>query len=204
MKTLLQISAVLLLAGLSCFVALRAAPDSAEAAVTLLYFRGQHNGDSVLLEWATATELDTAYFYLERSDTQAGPYQMLEGIGLVPSQAPPDGLSGADYQRLDEENIQPGKAYWYILVEVESAQGAENRTLPIKVALADVPSTTTPTRTPTLVPTVTATPTQGTSGSATSTATPTVTALALNATATPLNARTASVRKPPTTKSTLS
>jgi hypothetical protein len=191
MKNCLRTGALLLIAAFACLAALRTVPDAAQAAVTLLYFQGQHNGDSVLLEWATATELNTAYFYLERADAQDGPYQMLDGIGLVPSEAPPDGLSGAEYQRLDDDNVSAGQAYWYTLVEVESVQGTENRTQPIRVALGDAQPTNTPTRTPTLAPTATAT--VAISGSPTATATATSTAQA-GPTATPILARTVSTQ----------
>lgn len=194
MKRFQRLSAVLLLAGLTCFAVLRLVPAPAKAAVTLLYFQGQHNGDDVLLEWATATELNTAYFYLERADAQDGPYQMLDQIGLIPSEAPPDGLSGAEYQRIDDDNVSTGQVYWYILVEVESTQGAENRTQPIRIALGDTQPTSTATRTPTATPT--ATPRTTTSGSPTAlaTATPTGTARARVSTATPFIARTVSIR----------
>jgi hypothetical protein len=175
-------------------IALRSGPGDAQAAVTLLYFRGQHNGGDVLLEWATATELNTAYFYLERADQQDGPYQILDDIGLVPSEAPPDGLSGATYQRTDEDGISDGQEYWYVLVEVESGQGTENRTQPIRIAFADAQPTSTVTQAPTATPT--ATPTQQSFGlaSATPTATPTATVASSGQSATPTTGRTVPMR----------
>jgi len=167
--------------------------NEAKAAVSLLYFQGQHNGNSVLLEWATATELDTAYFFLERSAAEGGPYHMLESIGLVPSDAPPDGLSGAVYERQDDDGIVPTIPYWYVLVEVESSQGLESRTDPIRVAVGETSNT--PTATATAVPT--ATPTQSIAGSSTaalSTATPTTEAVPVGSTATPTVSRTAAIR----------
>jgi hypothetical protein len=194
---------LLVIAAFACLAALHTAPAPARAAVTLLYFQGQHNGDSVRLEWATATELNTAYFYLERSEAQEGPFQMLDGIGLVPSEAPPDGLSGAEYQRSDEDGVTAGQVYWYVLVEVESIQGAENRTQPIRVALGDAQPTNTPTRTPTTVPTATPTSTPTGSPSAAATITPTATAQSAEPTATPIVARSSSVRSTPTARPTL-
>jgi hypothetical protein len=117
---------------------------------------------------------------------------MLNEIGLVPSEAPPDGLSGADYQRVDNDNVLAGNAYWYVLVEVESVEGAENRTQPIRVAVADEQPTNTPTRTPT--PTSTATLATPGSPSATPTATPTGTPVLAGSTATPAIVRTLSNR----------
>ena len=121
--------------------------DYAHAAVSLLFFRGQHDGDSVLLQWATATELDTAYFYLERSMEESGAYQTLDQIGIVPSEAPPDGLSGAEYERRDDDALVTDRTYWYVLVEVEIGLGSENRTEPIRVAVSDGQPTSTGTPT---------------------------------------------------------
>ena len=84
--------------------------------VTLLYFRGNGLDSAIRLEWATGTELDTAGFRLERSTSSAGPYTFLDDIGFVPSEAPPDGLSGADYDALDESGTINGTTYWYRLV----------------------------------------------------------------------------------------
>lgn len=193
MKKYLRLGAVLLMGGLTCLAALKGGLAPAQAAVTLLYFQGQHNGDSVLLEWATGTELNTAYFYVERAIAVDGPYQMVDGIGLVPSAAPPDGLSGAEYQRLDD-GVLADQDYWYILVEVESVDGAEIRTQPIKVAQADTQPTNTPTRTATPSPTATVTRPISGSPTAVPTATPTATASSSRANGTPIAARTASIR----------
>ena len=181
-------AALALLLVVVCIFALKVGNQEARAAVTLLYFKGQHNGDSVMLEWATATELNTAYFFLERATAKSGPYQTLDQIGLVPSDAPPDGLSGAVYQRVDQDQVLSGQTYWYVLVEVESSQGAESRTEPISVAFSNVQSspTATATRTSTPLPTSTAvaigsTPTstaQAISGPTATGSAPTATAVA--------------------------
>ncbi len=101
-------------------------------AVTLLYFRGTGQNDAVKLEWATATELSTAGFQIERATQKAGPFQLLDEIGFVPSEAPPDGLTGAEYLEVDRDGIVNGKTYWYVLIEIE-IDGTENRTEPISV-----------------------------------------------------------------------
>lgn len=163
-----QAAILALMAILTCTAALFIGRDNeAHAAVSLLYFRGRHNGDSVLLQWATATELNTAYFYIERADQQNGPFQMLDQIGLVPSEAPPDGLSGAEYQRVDDDDVSAGQAFWYVLVEVESGQGSENRTQPVRVAFEETQATATASRTAT--PTPSSTPTTVAAGSTSST-----------------------------------
>lgn len=154
-KALIRFAAMAILATLVSYAALSAGVNSSQAAVSLLYFRGHHNGDNVLLEWATATEFDTAYFFLERAETENGPYMMLDEIGLVPSEAPPDGLSGAEYSRQDRDGVVTGQTYWYVLVEVENSQGAKSRTQPVRVALGDSQPTGTATRTATPRPTAT-------------------------------------------------
>ncbi|MGD2079314.1 MAG: hypothetical protein PVH18_13095 [Chloroflexota bacterium] len=191
--------ALTLIAVLTCFAAIRGRTRDAQAAVTLLYFQGEHNGDSVLLEWATATELSTAYFFLERATTENGPFEMLAEIGIVPSEAPPDGLSGAVYQRVDQDNVTTDQTYWYVLVEVESGAGAENRTEPIRVASGDAQPTATLTPTSTSTPTATPTATGTTSGSpsAANSPTPSTTPSTANPTATVTSARTLAGR--PTT-----
>ncbi len=117
------------------------------AVVTLLYFRGEGLDNAIRLEWATGTEFDTAGFRLERSAASSGPYTILDDIGFVPSDAPPDGLSGAEYFALDDNNTTNGTTYWYRLVEIESS-GAENRTDPISVTAGLAQPTSTPSSTP--------------------------------------------------------
>jgi len=178
--------ALALILVLAYVAALRAGSEDAHAAVTLLYFQGQHNGDSVLLEWATATELNTAYFYIERATVESGPYQTLDEIGLVASDAPPDGLSGAVYERVDHHQVSASLDYWYVLVEVENTHGVETRTDPVKVVFSNAQPTATSTPTTTRVPTntpitvsSTLTPTPQTSAGPTSTLPgPTTTAVA--------------------------
>ena len=120
--------------------------------VTLLYFRGNGLDSAVHLEWATGTEFDTVGFWIERSNSSAGPYALLTDIGFVPSEAPPDGLSGAEYDVIDDNGAINGNTYWYRLVEIESS-GTENRTDPISVTAGLAVSTSTPTNTPTQSPT---------------------------------------------------
>jgi hypothetical protein len=124
--------------------------------VTLLYFRGEGLDNMIRLEWATGTEFDTAGFRLERSAASWGPYTLLDDIGFVPSEAPPDGLSGAEYVALDESSITNGMRYWYRLVEIES-NGVENRTDPISVTAGLAQPTSTPISAPTSTPTFPAT-----------------------------------------------
>ncbi len=140
-------------------------------AVSLIYFRGQGQDSAVVLEWATATELDTVGFEIERALQLEGPFQRLSAIGFVPSLAS-DAFSGAEYEVRDEDGVNNGQNYFYILIEIE-LDGTENRTQPIVVTAGQtqapptvtstiaqstgttVPSSpsSTPQRTPTRTPT---------------------------------------------------
>lgn len=112
-------------------------------AVTLLYFEGEGRDTEILIRWATATEVDTAGFMLERSQNVAGPYQFLSELGFIPSLAE-DAFSGAEYQRLDKDNVDRDQSYYYILVELE-VDGSEIRTDPILVNASQVEATATST-----------------------------------------------------------
>ncbi len=97
------------------FFALLILPLSVYAAVTLKYFRvGEVSDNSVQVEWETATELDTAQFILSRAESQDGPFAELESI---PAEG--DAVTGDYYEYIDN-NVQPGKTYWYKLEEQET------------------------------------------------------------------------------------
>jgi hypothetical protein len=156
------------------------------SAITLLYFRGTGQNNSVLLEWATGTEFNTAGFRLVRSSSETGQYFPLDQIGFIPAEG--DGIVGAEYEAVDDENVVNGQTYWYELIEIE-LDGTENLAGPISVIAG--PSTPTPTSTSTgtatTVPSGTGnqTPTPGSSqGNSTPTATATIPA-ATQSTATP-------------------
>lgn len=83
----------------------------------------------VVVEWSTATELDTAGFNLYRGLTVDGPFVQVNDA-LVPSS--PDPLTGGDYQFVDL-GVSPGVTYFYELEEVENGGGTQ-RFDPIQVA----------------------------------------------------------------------
>ena len=90
----------------------------------------------MLVEWTTASELDTAGFNLYRSLTPAGPFEKVNS-SLIPTNGDP--LSGGDYQ-YEDKSIQPGVTYFYQLEEVE-LNGGSGRFGPISVhANAGIPS----------------------------------------------------------------
>jgi hypothetical protein len=59
---------------LAIIAGLSTIPFHAEAAVVLLYFRASSGNQVVRLEWATATELDTAGFFVQRSNQRDSGY----------------------------------------------------------------------------------------------------------------------------------
>ncbi len=90
---------------------------------------------SVLVEWTTASELDTAGFNLYRSLAAAGPFEKVNP-SLIPTNGDP--LTGGDYQ-YEDKSVQPGMVYFYQLEEVE-LDGGGGRFGPISVhANAGIP-----------------------------------------------------------------
>lgn len=82
----------------------------------------------VLVEWSTASELDTVGFNLYRSADQAGPYERVN-TQLIPSSDDP--LTGGQY-RYKDRVLRGGQRYYYELEEVE-ASGATSRYGPVEV-----------------------------------------------------------------------
>jgi len=144
---------------------------SRSRAVTLIYFRGSGMDHAIQLQWATATELDTAGFFIERASSSGGAFIQLDSIGFIPSAATAGGLVGAEYEAVDDDGIINGTTYWYSLVEVE-LDGSENRSETISVVAGEPEPTATsdPGATATNVPTASATSPGGGGPTPTSTA----------------------------------
>lgn len=83
---------------------------------------------TVLVEWSTASELDTVGFNLYRADTPQGPFVQVNNA-LIPASSEP--LTGGEYSYRDS-GVQPGKTYYYELEEVQS-NGGRDRFGPISV-----------------------------------------------------------------------
>jgi hypothetical protein len=81
-------------------------------AVEVLSLRAVPDGDSILVTWETATELDNVGFNLYRSQSLEGQYAKINAA-LVPSQSPGTTL-GAVYAWRDRD-VRPGGAYYYVL-----------------------------------------------------------------------------------------
>ncbi|KPA12539.1 hypothetical protein MHK_007253, partial [Candidatus Magnetomorum sp. HK-1] len=69
-----------------------------------------------LIQWNTTTEIDTAGFFLRRSETNDGPYVSITE-NLIPSQG--NAFSGESYSYIDSQ-LEPGKIYHYQLVEIDN------------------------------------------------------------------------------------
>jgi len=70
---------------------------------------------SVIIEWSTSSELDTAGYNLYRKTEQSGdPVKV--NHELIPGSDDP--LLGGDYTYVDK-NVEPGATYQYMLEEVE-------------------------------------------------------------------------------------
>ncbi len=103
------------------------------AAMVLGYLavRGM-NKAVVLVEWSTASELNTAGFNLYRAENPEGPYTQIN-TNLFP--ASPDPLTGGAYQYEDRQT-RPGVIYYYQLEGVDY-NGNRSRFGPIEVKAAN-------------------------------------------------------------------
>jgi hypothetical protein len=83
--------------------------------VEMKSFRAIADERSVLLEWATAHEIDNAGFHLYRATSPEGLYARINGP-LIPGQG--YSVRGADYQFTDE-GVETGVTYYYKLEDVD-------------------------------------------------------------------------------------
>lgn len=70
---------------------------------------------SVVVEWTTASEVDTAGYYLYRSENPGGPFVRMNQ-NLIPASNDP--LAGGSYS-YEDSGVQPGKTYYYRLEDIE-------------------------------------------------------------------------------------
>ena len=77
----------------------------------LIYF----DRAEVIVEWTTASELDTVGFNLLRAETQVGPFEQINS-NLIPAGS--DSLTGSNYTFTDN-SVQDGVTYYYMLEEIE-------------------------------------------------------------------------------------
>ncbi len=83
---------------------------------------------TVIVEWSTASELETAGFNLYRSESPEGPFTRINER-LIPGS--PDPLTGGSYEYLDSD-VDAGVTYYYQLEDVETS-GTLTRHGPIQV-----------------------------------------------------------------------
>ncbi len=141
----------------------------ARANVTLVSFTAAPGNAQVVLEWETATEINTAGFFIRRSTEQNGVFERVSEF--IPAQG--DSLTGAVYQYTDG-GLTNGMTYYYQLEAIDNDQSVEFFG-PIDATPAGPLSTPTPTTGPTDTLTPTASPTAAPSGSSTPTLTRTPT-----------------------------
>jgi hypothetical protein len=84
-------------------------------AVGMKSFRAHAGELSVLLEWATAHEIDNAGFHLYRSLSREGSFTRING-SLIPGQG--YSTRGAHY-RFSDEDVEAGITYYYQLEDVD-------------------------------------------------------------------------------------
>lgn len=137
------------------FVLLSTTPR-AVASVTLNYFRAtwQPDLETVVIEWQTATELNTIGFIVQRSTSPtSGFVDITEVIPAVGDQ-----LSGWTYDPVadDPTTIVLGTTYWYRLIVINSSP--PNDEIDPVAVLTGIENTVTPTNTATRTPTPTPTP----------------------------------------------
>lgn len=167
--------------------------------VTLLYFRVSAQGNGVLLEWETGTELNTAGFRIERGS--GGIFTPLTNIGFILATGSP--TIGSTYSAVDDTAVS-GSTYTYRLIEVENNSTEVNVSeetitytitpTPTSIAIGGgsggtAPTAPPPTKTPTPTATATAAATQNTNTTSTPQPTPTNTRVPTSThTAAPANA----------------
>jgi hypothetical protein len=95
------------------------AAKPASAAISLLYFEATAEVGQVRLDWATATEIDNAAFYIQRSLSENGTYQRVSP--RFDSQG--DEVTGWTYSWVDSE-VVPGTTYWYRLEAVDTSDNS--------------------------------------------------------------------------------
>lgn len=83
---------------------------------------------SVVVEWTTASELDTVGFNIYRSEIKDGEFVQVNS-SLIPAASDP--LTGSSY-KYEDQAVQPGQKYYYLLEDVDSS-GTTTRHGPIEV-----------------------------------------------------------------------
>jgi len=80
-------------------------------AIDLLYFRAKTGANSILLQWATASEFDISGFYIVRSLNQETSYSRISPFIFAKAE---DSLVGAEYE-FEDKSVNKGVIYYYKL-----------------------------------------------------------------------------------------
>jgi hypothetical protein len=84
---------------------------------------------AVVVEWSTASEVDTAGYFLYRSEKPGGPFDRVNQ-NLIPASNDP--LVGGSYS-YEDSGVQAGKTYYYQLEDIE-LDGSKTIHGPIEIA----------------------------------------------------------------------
>jgi hypothetical protein len=95
--------------------------DIAPTAVELASFDAAAQGNGVMLNWETASEIDNVGFNIYRAETQSGQLMKINPY-LIAAQNP-GSTAGAAYSFLDESAL-PGATYYYWLEDVDASGAA--------------------------------------------------------------------------------
>lgn len=146
-------AAIIALAILLALLTPAATRAQGPTAIDVQYFRISLQGDSVLMEWRTGTEIDTGGFQVWRSDIPNDP----AGGVLVEEFAPQGDTAGFTYQYTDT-GVLPGRTYYYTLVAYDL--NSEETPFPSEPPGITIPGAQqdAPTSTPTQQAVATATP----------------------------------------------
>jgi hypothetical protein len=127
---------------------------SAKAAVTLLYFSAISGNQEVRLVWETASELNNAGFFVQRSNQRDSGYARINSEIIATKGSD---FLGATYEYLDTGLVN-NTQYWYRLESIDLGQHSQFsdpvRTIVGSTATPSGVPTSTVTRTPTATPTV--------------------------------------------------
>ncbi len=155
-------------------------PMQVSAAVTVTSFTAGWQGNQVVLNWRTASELNNRGFNIFRSTSPSGSFQKINGTE-IPAQMGA-ALIGASYSYVDPA-VTSGQTYYYKLQSVENNgtpifyEGIASTASPAQATATPTRTATKPPATATLTPQPTATRTPTLAGSSTPLiATPTRTA----------------------------
>ena len=83
---------------------------------------------TVIVEWSTASELDTVGFNLYRAESKEGSYEKIN-VDLIPASTDP--LTGGSY-KYEDKSVRAGTVYYYQLEDIESS-GLTQKFGPIEV-----------------------------------------------------------------------